>query len=189
MRNEAPYDSKPLFIDRVEKIMDRPQDFKYYYVTDILTYHEVKVDKSALDFEDKAFLISNEFGPEMLVFESNESEAWEVYIDCCDPVPYDEVHDAYGAYDALREHMTKNLLYEDTVQLRNFCNRWARTYFNIMSPKAEQDDDPCSSLIEGYEHQSNSTDSGIVEVGHYTRIDKVSKSLIFALPKGKKDAK
>jgi hypothetical protein len=181
----ADISSRPLFIDLVEKIMDRPKDFNYYYTPDVLVHHQVKVDESALDFEEKAFIISNEYGPVMLVFERNMSEAWEVFIDCCDPVPYDEVHEAYGAYDELRKHMTENLLYEDTVQLRNFCNRWARTYYNIMAPKAEQDDDPCSSLLEGYEYQSNSTDSGIVETGHYHRIDEVSKSRIFALLKDK----
>jgi formylmethanofuran dehydrogenase subunit E-like metal-binding protein len=178
-----PSDSRPLFIDRVEKIMDRPQDFKYYYTPDTLIHHQVKVDESALDFDDKAYIIWNEFGPVMLVFASHESEAWEVYVDCCEPVPYDQVHEAYGAYDALRDHMIKNLFYEDTYELRNFCNRWARTYYNIMAPKAEHDDDPCSSLIEGYEYQSNSTDSGIVETGHYHDLKQVSKSRIFALPK------
>jgi hypothetical protein len=180
--------NRPLFIDLVEKIMDWRQSkhFKYYYTPDVLVHHEVKVDESALDFDEDAFIISNEFGPAMLVFAGHEGDAWEVYVDCCDPVPYDQVHEAYGAYDALLNHM-ESLGHVNNGKLRQFCNRWARTYYNIVAPKATQDDDPCSSLIEGYEYQSNSTDSGIVETGHYHRIDKVCKSKIFALLKDEHD--
>lgn len=168
-----------LNIGLVEKLHDDPEKFDFFYMDNDREY-SVKAYQVAegIEWDEKVYLISHEYGPNSIVFADNESNAYEIWVDNQNTIEQDEVHEAYGAYDALREHMA-SLGHEDTVYLRRFCINWAPIYFKIMAPKATQDDDPCSSLIEGYEYQSNSTDTGIVEVGHYTRIDKISKDKIY----------
>lgn len=74
------------------------------------------------------------------------------------PIAPEDIPEAYGAYDHLRDYLVSQG-HEDTYDLRDFANRYAPIYFDIVKAN-----DNCPELIEGYEYQSNATGTGIVAV-------------------------
>lgn len=92
-------------------------------------------------------------------------DAYECVLDeILTPISVDDVSDAYGAWDKLRDFLI-NKGHEDTPQLRHFCSRYDTLYFDIATHNANEtaawDDWP---LIEGYEYQSNGKGTGIVSI-------------------------
>ena len=113
------------------------------------------------------FLFGFEYGPTLLVRAKNEYDAYEVFLDELPPVPMDEIHEAYYAFDKLLEHMI-SMGHEHDYQLRCFCNRWCKFYFEADTRDANMTGAwDRWELDESYQYQSNSTGSGIVNVGHY----------------------
>ncbi len=119
-------------------------------------------------YNAKFYLFYNEFGYTDLVHADNETSAWEAWIDEQETVPMEEVHEAYGAYDAMRDYMIQKG-YEDDRHLRDFCNRNCPLFFRWKNAQEHEMD-----LIEGYHYQSNFTGTGIVDVGHYVGIREAS---------------
>lgn len=113
------------------------------------------------------FVLGHEYGPTMLVRAQNESSAYEIWVDESATIDAGDVHEAYGAFDKLLDAM-ESRGHEDDCALREFCGRWDEWYFE-MSTSAGNLADVWDSwpLLEGYEYQSNSSGTGIVDVGHY----------------------
>lgn len=112
------------------------------------------------------FLFGFEFGPTLLVRAKNEHDACEVFLDELPPIPLDEIHEAYNAFDKLLEHMiSKGHEYDN--QLRCFCNRWCRFYFQSDTKSGDETVWDRWELDESYRYQPNSTGTAIVHVGHY----------------------
>jgi hypothetical protein len=99
--------------------------------------------------------------------------AEEAWLDEQETIPVEDLHEAYDAYDMLRDELTGRGN-EDTIQLRNFCNRWAKTYFDIITSQDNAWDD--LEMDESYDSQPNATGTGVVNVGHYHWIKEVTGS-------------
>lgn len=117
---------------------------EYRYRPDSLDsdVHKLKQDDIVDDYGSggKWFVGKVELGPwimpSKLVRADSWESAWEAYIDECPTVPDDELHEAYG-YDSRAEFK----------QMVDDVNDRAREY---------------PDLSDEYDHQSNSTDTGIV---------------------------
>lgn len=98
-----------------------------------------------------------------IVRAQNESSAYEIVQDeFLTVVPAEELHDAYGAFDKLVELMEKKG-HENTRQLRDFCTRWDRFYFDVDTKDANFTGAwDRWELVEGYAYQSNATGTGVV---------------------------
>jgi hypothetical protein len=169
--------------------MHRPAS-KYIKLQDAIDFsHETSlfrffVEDREIDFYDDYgdggdwFLFGYEYGSTRLIRSRDECDAYSVFIDLEPVVPFDEIHEAFGSFDKLLEHMLSKG-YENDYQLRCFCNRWCKFYFQACTKNINEtgswDDWP---LIEGYEYQSNSTGSGIVNVGYYLWMREVPPSQI-----------
>ena len=132
-------------------------------------------DECGLD--ERFWLFGFEYGPTHLIHtHGHESTAWGIWLDLLPPVPMDELHEAYGSFNKLLERMTHRG-YENTQQLRGFCNRWAEAYFDWDTRRDSAWDD--WELEEGYEYQPNATDSGVVYTGHYDWMQEIEASDVF----------
>lgn len=113
------------------------------------------------------FVCGHEYGPTFLVRADSEYSAYNIWRDESPTISADDVHEAYGAFDKLLEHMV-NLGHENNRALRNFCTRWDRVFFEVSTRDANYTGAWDNwELLEGYEYQSNSSGTGIVDVGHY----------------------
>lgn len=99
-----------------------------------------------------------------------ESNAYEIVSDeFRTPIAPEDVHDAYGAFDQLLEWMEAKG-HENNQQLREFCTRYDRQFFEFLTIGNRESvikawpDGEMIDLIEGYEHQSNATGTGIVSI-------------------------
>jgi hypothetical protein len=161
-------------------VRDNPEHFDFF-VEDTNHYQ----DRYKVEFYDEAggldgslYLCGFEYGATHLICAYNESDAYSVWIDLLPTVPMDEIHEAYNAFDKLLEYMEAKG-YENDIQLRRFCSEWCRYYFQVATKDANSTDAWDDwELGEGYEYQSNSTDSGIVNVGHYEWMRKIESSQI-----------
>lgn len=112
------------------------------------------------------FLFGFEYGPTLLVRARTINDAFDVLIDELPPVPLGEIHEAYNAFDKLLKHMVSKG-HDNDRNLRDFCNRWCRFYFQADTKKTGQSVWDRWELDESYAYQPNATGSGIVYVGHY----------------------
>ena len=137
----------------------------YWYDKDRDEYHKVKFYNDTCGLDEKFYLCGREFGAEMIVHcYGGESSAYEIWIDELPTIEPDEVHEAYNAFDKLLEYM-QSKGYENNEKLRGFCNRWCTFYFEVDTKREDAWDR--WELDESYQLQSNSTGTGIVNVGHY----------------------
>ncbi len=136
------------------------------------------IDDYGISIPGKFFLAGHEFGPTHIIHACSEDSADEAWLDNQETIPESEVHEAYGAYDKLRKRMIEKG-YADNYELRDFCNRWCRFYFQAATHngndtgKWEEWD-----LIEGYQYQGTFTGTGIVNVGVYSWIREIHPDCI-----------
>lgn len=122
------------------------------------------------DMDGPLWIFGHEHGPTLIIRASSFETAWEIAIDESPTIDPSEVPEAYGSFEYLRE----------------WCPELWPEYFQVyrkegegksMGPQAVADiifhrradefvDNP-PDLLEGYEYQSNSSGTGIVNVGHY----------------------
>jgi hypothetical protein len=141
-------------------------DFFYY---DKDRDHLTKVEYYGNDAigDGMMFLFGFEYGPTHLICADSEHVAYDIWLDLLKPVPLDEIHEAYNAFDKLLDYMC-NKGYENDRHLHSFCNRWGRYYFQVDTKDANMTGAwDRWELDEAYQYQPNATDSGIVYVGHY----------------------
>ena len=102
------------------------------------------------------WVFSNTGGVVGIVRAQTDGDAYNIVVDEFLPVvAADEVHEAYGCYDKLRDVLVERG-HEDDRHLRTFCSEYAPV---LMSFDGWGDS---MEPIEGYSYQSNSTGSGIV---------------------------
>lgn len=112
------------------------------------------------------YVFGHEYGATHVIRARGESSAYEIWVDEQSTIAPDEVHEAYGAFDKLVEWLVARG-HENTSTLRGFANRYASLFFALSIAKGTDNVWDEWPLIEGYEMQSNSTGTGIVNVGHY----------------------
>lgn len=140
---------------------------------------KVKFYNDGCDLGDEDFyLLGMEYGPTHLIQCRGESNAYEIWCDELPPVPMNEVHEAYNAFDRLVEFMEKKG-HENDLRLRQFCFKWDDWFFAADTKNANETGAwDRWKLDEAYAQQSNSTDSGIVYVGHYAWINEADLDCI-----------
>lgn len=121
------------------------------------------------DGDGTLFAFRETFGIARIVCARSLSDAHEVFIDESRTIEPADVHEAYGAFDKLREWLTSKG-HEDNEHLRDFCNRYAPQFFLACGHSWE--------LIEGYEYQSNSTGTGIVDVDHNLQVYELTPAIM-----------
>ena len=125
------------------------------------------------------FLAYNEFGPFKVIRAEHFGSAWEIMVDEMPTIEPSELPEAYGMYILESENALGNFgLYSDldngdgTREVNEYnvthtlLNRYPTresAHAAAMSYAESKELD----LIEGYEYQSNSSGTGIVDVGHY----------------------
>lgn len=120
--------------------------------------------------DGKLFIVGREYGPEYIVCARTESDAFEAWVDSIPPIPLEEVHEAYNAFDKLVEYL-ESKGHENNYATRCFASRWAKTFFQIDTRNANYTGAwDRWEIDEAYHYQSNATDSGIVNLGHYAWI-------------------
>lgn len=117
-------------------------------------------------YDDKPWhIFGHEYGPTHLIRARNESEAYEIWIDEQSTIEADEVHEAYNAFDKLVAWL-ESRGHENTSTLRHFATRYDDLFFAMSVAKADDEFWDNWPLDEAYQMQSNSTGTGIVNVGH-----------------------
>lgn len=108
------------------------------------------------------FVFGHEHGPTLVIRSRSWHSAWEIAIDEMRPISEEEVPEAYGfdGWDSAGER-TETEYSPDTARAR--FERWIED--------AESGEKDYPELLEGYEYQSNSTGTGIVNVGHYAWLE------------------
>lgn len=161
-------------------VRENPEHFDFFVVDDNHYEGRYKVEfyDESYGMDGTFYLLGFEFGATHLICANNESDAYECWVDLLPPVPMDEIHEAYNAFDKLVEYMEAKG-YENDYQLRRFCSEWCRYYFEVDTKDANSTGAwDRWELGESYRYQSNSTDSGIVHVGHYEWMNEIDASQI-----------
>lgn len=108
--------------------------------------------------------------PDAAVRADSFTSAYEAWIDKRPTISPDDIPDAYGAFDKFVEWMVARG-HENTLHLRQFCSQYAADFFRIQTSDPDCWDD--WPLIEGSEMQSNTSGTGIVDVGFDDRLDEL----------------
>ncbi len=154
---------------------------------------QVLLENSITDEDTVWYVAGFEFGPSWLIavpayrgsdgFES----AWEAWVDAMPTIPESELIEAYGpdsgehrgtsfydlAFDEARENAPRCFTPEwDAYHaaIRATAERMLKEY----GSEGQQYPD----LIEGYEHQSNASGTGIVSMGHYASMHEADPELV-----------
>lgn len=162
-------------LKRLLEVLDSPEKSQFY-VWDRERWVKVNfIDDYGLSgscYNAKFYAFYN-FRYTDLVHADSETSAWEAWLDKQDTIPESELHEAYGAYDLMRDYMIKKG-YRDDEHLRDFCNRNFDLYFKWLTRADQPKNFEYPELIEGYHFQANCTGTGIVSVGHYVGFREVS---------------
>ena len=101
--------------------------------------YPLKTYDDGYSFGYPLWLYGQEYGPTMLIAAGSFEDAYEIAMDESKTVSEDDLYEAYG-FDTQAEY-----------------DKWT----------AERDEDDYRDLAEGFQYQSNSTGTGIVNVGYY----------------------
>jgi hypothetical protein len=143
----------------------------------------------------KLFVVSHEFGASAVIHAQHDSEAWDAYIDEEKTIDTSELHEAYGFYlmqacKCFEQNLTApwyvlcdRSFHDDSIgeivsEAVLKCTGDRLTVGGAFTTKEHAQqfalefacENECA-VIEGYKQQSNSSGTGIVNVGHYTRIE------------------
>ena len=116
------------------------------------------------------FVIGHEFGPTHLIRANHLSSAYEVWVDEQPTVPVEDLWEAYGfnseeSYNEFCSLFNQGLKEEAWVIAKN----------DGIEGEGVSVPDDYPYVIEGYEQQSNSSGTGIVDVGHYVWVAEFEK--------------
>jgi hypothetical protein len=169
-----------MFLKDALDVRQNPEDFDFFVVDD--NHYEgryrVEFHDESYDMDGTFYLLGMEYGATHLICANNESDAHECWIDLLKPIPMDEIHEAYNAFDKLVDFMVAKG-YDNDYQLRRFCSSWAKFYFDADTKDANNTGAwDRWELDEAYQYQSNATDSGIVNVGHYSWMNEITADRI-----------
>lgn len=123
----------------------------------------------------KLFVYCCEFGPMRVIRAQSWEDAYEIAIDEAKTITPDEVPEAYGQWDAFAEWICERTGTEREggspgwCHVCKFVNEYLPVWFRIKSEEWREDG-TWPDLQEGYEYQSNSSGTGIVNTGHYEQL-------------------
>lgn len=135
----------------------------------------IKVTDESRDETDPWLLFGMEYGPMHLIRADSEQSAYEIFVDEQPTIEASEIHEAYNAFDKLVEWLVERG-HENTSTLRGFANRWDDLFFKMALANAGDDFWDEWPLDEAYAMQSNSSGTGIVNLGHYVWYRKLETS-------------
>lgn len=138
-------------------------------------------------FDNKIVAITNEFGLSAIVTGCSSESCWSAWVDEQKTKPESDIIEAYGfylmkdtdffdndsefSYYIISEHKNHGTLtIGGKFKTKSGANEYALAY--ISEHEIE--------LLEGYEYQNNSTDSGIVEIGHNTTMTDLTYKVQFS---------
>ena len=156
---------------------------------------EMETKKYYDDGGENHYLVGHEFGSIMVIRADSLESAWEIFIDESPTIERDELPNAFGFY-IMRSNPETNAYYicsdhDDHGELTSekilVCNGDRRTIGKPFQTESAAIDfcmeyvtEHEIDLAEGYEYQSNSTDTGIVNIGHHTTIKQIGcKGIIY----------
>ena len=131
----------------------------------------------------RLYVYMNEYGAVRVIRAQSFEDAYGIAIDEMTTIPQGEVPEAYGQWDAFAEWIC-----ERTGTAReggspgwkhvvDFVGEYLPVWFRIKVEEwSESGDWP--GLDEDYQHQSNSTGTGIVCTGHYERLEELTPELM-----------
>lgn len=141
------------------------------------------------DGDGPLWLFGFEFGPSMVIRARHFETAWEIMLDESKAIPKDEVPEAYGIPDFLRDKFelehpnpmregTKWARFWRAIEKRGEAH--SEVYTRIMrrlDKLARDSDEEYPELIEGYEYQPNAgRGTGIVSVGEYAWLREMERA-------------
>lgn len=169
--------TSPMLLSDVCDFIDSPEGFKLLYKE-----HEVVYLNQAGAISDcsRFYVAGHEFGPTHLIHVEayhgdGYQSAWEEWIDESPTIEEDELVEAYGLDgesfidQAHAKARGDNPPYgtpgwdEAMKKIRGH----AKLLLKQAGDRAQEGLGEYPDLIEGYEHQSNSSGTGVVSVGHY----------------------
>lgn len=157
--------------------------------------HEVKfIDDYGLSCGTNGsfFVVGNEFGATHLIHASSYEDAWDAWLDEQPTIAEDGLIEAYSpgnekgsfldeAIDVYPGRSEGRWTEEDWTKIRAS----AKAALDAMASAASgpQGSGEYPELVEGYEFQSNTSGTGVVDVGHYTTINEADLSQFEVTPK------
>ena len=120
------------------------------------------------------FLAGQEFGATHLIHSSSYESAYEAWVDESLTISEEELTEAYGLPDSPEMEAWKETHpappYYQQEQWKAWCEALdleEKRVFKQWGDDAQAGLRDHPDLIEGYEYQSNSSGTGIVDIGHY----------------------
>jgi hypothetical protein len=173
--------------------IDRNDDFELEYDGHKVTFY----DDYGISCGSNAewFVAGHEFGASFLIHACSFEAAWEVWIDESPTIPESELTEAYGVPDSDEISTWREKNPVPPYHEREAWSAWfdakhveekrILTAWDDASRARERD---YPGLIEGYEYQSNSSGTGIVDVGHYAWMNEADLSKVVVTRKVKEGA-
>jgi hypothetical protein len=116
------------------------------------------------------FVIGHEFGPTHLIRAQHLSSAYEAWVDEQPTVSVEDLWEAFG-FNSEESYKEFCLLFDQGMKEE----AWAIAQADGIEGEGVSVPDDYPYVIEGYEQQSNSSGTGIVDVGHYVWVAEFEK--------------
>lgn len=147
------------------------------------------------DVDGKTFVIEAEGNWLALITARNEQDAWGCYVDLCPTIAPEDLPEAYGFHISQPGRYFDDktgapyllISKHDEIGTLQDVDGWKghrRVVGSYESREAAESAcmeiaaDNQLDIIEGYEHQGNSTDTGIVNTGHSQHISQFDRGLL-----------
>ena len=125
------------------------------------------------DCGEALYVYGKEYGASMIINANSWEAAYGIAIDESATIPEEEVFEAYGSFEWLRESMPE--LWPEYFQVYRKPGEGksmgpqtvADILFAMHCEKLLAEDEEYPELQEGYQYQSNASGTGIVETGYY----------------------
>lgn len=150
--------------------------------------HEVEFidDYGVCTRNEQFFVLGNEFGATHVIHAESYDAAWAAWLDEQPTIDEAELPEAYGVDDLIRDEDHAAGRQSPPWGAPEYAAWWANFQARCVARLHElgSSDNP-PDLIEGYEYQSNTTGTGIVNVGDYVWGGEADLSRITIAPKDK----
>jgi hypothetical protein len=180
-------DIQPVSLQDILDFIDSPDDFELI-ITEEGRESTIKfIDDYGLSCgsNDQFFLAGQQFGATHLIHSSSYESAYEAWVDESLTISEEELTEAYGLPDSPEIDAWKETHPAPTFYRSNEWNAWCEALhaeevrvFKQWGEDADAHLREHPDLIEGYEYQSNSTGTGIVDMGHYAWMNEADLSEI-----------
>jgi len=111
------------------------------------------------DCDGPLWIFGQEYGPTMVIRARSFETAWEIAVDESPTIEPEDVPEAHG-YDGWCSGGYKRVM-------EVYSPETAKERFEFAVRAAQEEGSEHPDLLEGYEYQSNSSGTGIADVGHY----------------------